>query len=331
MQVKKALAALLQNSEWSQDRRVGGPPDFLTSALDVVSAPLWDSEKHKFAGMLTVSDIINLIQYYYQMDKTYGDAEKDVERFQLSGLREVEAAIEVPSPSLYSAHPQDRLFEVCKLLSETHARRLPLLDRDEESGMETIVSVVTQYRVLKFIAMNCRQATMLRRSVKSLGIGTYVPQIATATMQTTVFDVVHLFAKGGISAVPIVDENGVVVNLYETVDVMVSRKTMTQTEPDFPLQTLVRTGAYHSLDLTIAEAILRRSSDFAGVRTCTADDSLANILELIRRERVHRFVIVQSEEEAHISGDDPSSAAQIRGKLVGMLTLSDVLKYLING
>lgn len=104
--------------------------------------------------MLTVSDIINLIQYYYQMDKTYGDAEKDVERFQLSGLREVEAAIDVPPPSLYAAHPQDRLYDTCKLLSETHARRLPLLDRDEESGMETIVSVLTQYRVLKFIAMN---------------------------------------------------------------------------------------------------------------------------------------------------------------------------------
>lgn len=40
-------------------------------------------------------------------------------------------------------------------------------------------------------------------------------------MDTTVFDVVHLFAKGGISAVPIVDANDVVVNLYETVDVMV--------------------------------------------------------------------------------------------------------------
>jgi CBS-domain-containing membrane protein len=46
--------------------------------------------------------------------------------------------------------------------------------------------------------------------------------IATATMNTTVFDVVHMFSERGISAVPIIDENGVVVNLYETVDVIVS-------------------------------------------------------------------------------------------------------------
>lgn len=36
------------------------------------------------------------------------------------------------------------------------------------------------------------------------------------------FDVVHMFSEQGISAVPIVDENGKVLNLYETVDVIVS-------------------------------------------------------------------------------------------------------------
>jgi 5'-AMP-activated protein kinase regulatory gamma subunit len=54
-----------------------------------------------------------------------------------------------------------------------------------------------------------------------LGQNPYHP-IATATMNTTVFDVVHMFSERGISAVPIIDENGVVVNLYETVDVIVS-------------------------------------------------------------------------------------------------------------
>jgi 5'-AMP-activated protein kinase, regulatory gamma subunit len=41
-------------------------------------------------------------------------------------------------------------------------------------------------------------------------------------MDTAVFDVVHMFSERGVSAVPILDENGVVINLYETVDVTVS-------------------------------------------------------------------------------------------------------------
>ena len=83
--------------------------------------------------------------------------------------------------------------------------------------------------------------------LRKLGIGTYVTSsfsspiqspidgsdsekasenpfypIATATLDTRVFDVVHLFSELGISAVPIIDDNGVVVNMYETVDVIVS-------------------------------------------------------------------------------------------------------------
>jgi CBS domain-containing protein len=83
--------------------------------------------------------------------------------------------------------------------------------------------------------MQCRDITQyLTAGVQELGIGSYVKDvtperpygpIATATMQTTVFDVVHMFSELGISAVPIVDDEGKVLNLYETVDVIVSTTT----------------------------------------------------------------------------------------------------------
>jgi 5'-AMP-activated protein kinase, regulatory gamma subunit len=81
---------------------------------------------------------------------------------------------------------------------------------------------------------------LLHLPLRKLGIGTYISPppadevlsghnpyhpIATANMTTTVFDVVHMFSERGISAVPIVDEDGVVVNLYETVDVIVRRSS----------------------------------------------------------------------------------------------------------
>ena len=40
------------------------------------------------------------------------------------------------------------------MLIQTHARRLPLIDYDTETGYEVLVSVLTQYRALKFIANN---------------------------------------------------------------------------------------------------------------------------------------------------------------------------------
>jgi CBS domain-containing protein len=136
--------------------------------------------------------------------------------------------------------------------------------------------------------------------------------LATATLQTTVFDVVHLFSDLGISAVPIVDnETGQVINLYEAVDVV----------------DLVRSNAYQVLDLTIEDALSRRSKDFPGVVTCTPEDSLASILAYVREKRAHRFVIVESDDPAsEMQGGGPG---KVPGRLVGILCLSDILKYIV--
>ncbi|WWD03089.1 hypothetical protein V865_001135 [Kwoniella europaea PYCC6329] len=282
----------------------------------VVSAPLWNTSTAKFAGMFTVQDVIHLIQYYYHTSSWEG-ATADVEQFRLHSIRDIEKALVVPPPPLLSVHPLRPLYDACRYLIRTHARRLPLIDRDTQTGGEVVISVLTQYRVLKFIAVNCRDITQyLTASVQEMGIGSYVsPEsnpdptnnpnkyypLATATMQTTVFDVVHMFSEQGISAVPIVDSDGKVLNLYETVDVI----------------TLVRNGAYQSLDLTISQALKQRAVDFPGVVTCSPKDSLSAIFSLIKIRRVHRLVVVQGR-------DDPNP-----GRLVGIISLSDIMRALI--
>jgi 5'-AMP-activated protein kinase regulatory gamma subunit len=149
------------------------------------------------------------------------------------------------------------MYEAARRLVQTHARRLPLLDFDSDTGHEVIVSVLTTYRLLKFISINVRDLELcttfftlialqchkevgqLYMGLRKLGIGKYVettPSIpetmtgatpayhplATASMTTSVFDVVHMFSELGVSSVPILDDDGVVMNLYETVDVIVS-------------------------------------------------------------------------------------------------------------
>jgi 5'-AMP-activated protein kinase regulatory gamma subunit len=61
--VKKSLTILLQNG--------------------IVSAPLWDSHTSTFAGLLTTSDYINVVQYYWQNP----DALSQIDQFRLSSLR----------------------------------------------------------------------------------------------------------------------------------------------------------------------------------------------------------------------------------------------------
>ena len=57
-------------------------------------------------------------------------------------------------------------------------------------------------------------------------------------------------------------------------------------------------GAYQALDLTIGEALHQRSPDFPGVVICTASDSLGTLMQLIKKRRVHRLVVVEGDVSA---------------------------------
>ena len=67
-----------------------------------------------------------------------------------------------------------------------------------------VVSVITQYRILKFISVNVDETELLKKSVAEIGLGTY-GDLQTASMDTSVIDVIHIMVKYSISSVPIVD------------------------------------------------------------------------------------------------------------------------------
>lgn len=91
------------------------------------------------------------------------------------------------------------------------------------------------------------------------------------------------------------------------------------------VQDLVRQNAYQVLDQTIEDALNQRSPDFTGVMTCTPADSLASILAYVRDRRCHRFVIVEPEDVPARDG----MPARKKGSLVGVLSLSDVLRFIV--
>lgn len=206
----------------------------------IVSAPLWDSKSSTFAGLLTVSDYINVIQYYWQNP----NAMSEIEKFKLNSLREIERAIGVTPIETVSIHPLRPLYEACTRLIQSRARRIPLVDVDDETQREMVVSLVTQYRILKFVSINVKETQMLRKPLRDLpGVGTY-ENLAVANMDTPVMDVIHLLVKRNISCVPIVDRDGTVLNVFEAVDVI----------------TLINGGDYEKLNYSAGKALELRSA-----------------------------------------------------------------------
>ncbi|KXJ92922.1 hypothetical protein Micbo1qcDRAFT_194255 [Microdochium bolleyi] len=258
----------------------------------IVSAPLWDSQNSRFAGLLTSTDYINLIQYYCQFPEQIDN----VEKFRLSSLRDIEKAIGVLPLETVSVHPSKPLYEACSRMLRSRARRIPLVDTDDETGRETVVSVITQYRILKFIAVNTEPHTsLLKKSVREINLGTYA-NLAIASMNSSVLDVIDMMVTGNISAVPIVDKNNVVLNVFEAVDVI----------------PCIRGGNYDELKSTVGEALSKRADDFPGIYTCQEDDRLDSLFTTLRQSRVHRIIVI--DEGMHLKG---------------IISLSDILKYVL--
>jgi CBS domain-containing protein len=138
---------------------------------------------------------------------------------------------------------------------------------DSQTDRSLVVSVVTQYRILKFVAVNVPETQKLRRPLKDINLGTY-HDIATASMDTPVIDVIHKLVERSISSVPILNADGkfiagsahdrkggkriltetsetagVVYNVFEAVDVI----------------TLIKGGVYDDLNLPVGEALKKRS------------------------------------------------------------------------
>lgn len=128
---------------------------------------------------------------------------------------------------------------------------MPLIDVDDETKRAMVVSVVTQYRILKFVAVNVSDTQLLRKPLKHLKLGTY-KNLETATMETPVFEVIHQLVNNSISSVPILNSDGIVMNVFETVDVI----------------TLIKGGVYDDLNLNVGEALQKRSE------VCTTLDVL---------------------------------------------------------
>ncbi|GFF31551.1 5'-AMP-activated protein kinase subunit gamma [Aspergillus lentulus] len=257
----------------------------------IVSAPLWDSKTSTFAGLLTTSDYINVIQYYFQNPA----ALDQIDQFRLDSLREVEKALGVAPPETISIDPERPLYEACRRMLESRARRIPLVTNDSQTDRPHVLSVVTQYRILKFVAVNVSDTQKLKKPLKEILLGTY-DNIATASMDTPVIDVIHILVERSISSVPILNSEGVVYNVFEAVDVI----------------TLIKGGVYDDLSLTVGEALKKRSAEFPGIYTCSLNDGLDTIFDTIRKSRVHRLVVVD--------GDF---------RLKGVLTLSDILQYIL--
>ncbi|XP_037036685.1 uncharacterized protein LOC119074565 isoform X2 [Bradysia coprophila] len=254
----------------------------------VRAAPLWDSEKQVFIGMLTITDFIKILQMYYTSPNSSMD---QLEEHKLDTWRNVLKAQVMP---LVSISPDASLFDAIKTLIHNRIHRLPVID--PLTG--NVLYILTHKRILRFLFLYINELpkpSCMQKTLRELRIGTY-ENIETANEETSIITALHKFVERRVSALPLVDADGHLVDIYAKFDVI----------------NLAAEKTYNDLDVSLKKANEHRNAWFEGVQKCCLDETLFTVMERIVRAEVHRLVVVDENE-----------------KVIGIISLSDILLYLV--
>jgi len=257
-------------------------------------APLWNNQEGKFAGLLTVEDFVRLVHHYYSLPAITAETAM----FEVSTLtiHSIQEKIILRNLAEQKIDPFESVLTATVQLLHTGLDTVALVSKDQHTRLDNPVGLLSRHKILRFIAQNCDQQGTFRETIVQARIGTFT-NLATAHLTTPVVEAASVLATQGFTALPVVDEQGLVVNVFEQSDIM----------------NLLLAGLFGELAMPIRDAFKYRPETYSGVLTCKADETVENLLRLFKQHsETHRFVVV----------DDA-------GKLVGMVTLQDLLIYFV--
>ncbi|KAL9895429.1 uncharacterized protein LOC119639461 isoform X2 [Glossina fuscipes] len=254
----------------------------------VRAAPLWDSQKQQFVGMLTITDFIKILRMYY---KSPNASIEQLEEHKLDTWRSVLHNEVMP---LVSIGPDASLYDAIKILIHNRIHRLPVID----PATGNVLYILTHKRILRFLFLYINELpkpSYMQKKLRDVKIGTY-DNIETADENTSIISALKKFIERRVSALPLVDAEGRLVDIYAKFDVI----------------NLAAEKTYNDLDVSLRKANEHRNEWFEGVQCCNLDESLYTILERIVRAEVHRLVVVDEQR-----------------RVIGIISLSDILLYLV--
>ncbi|GAB9471469.1 hypothetical protein Gpo141_00008678 [Globisporangium polare] len=260
---------------------------------DIKSVPIWDADQAQFVGMFTATDFVNILRHFY----IRGSPMNELAEHSIASWRAIPRSLSM-SPQregMIAVTPEDSLYEACKLLRDNRLHRLPVLDPIQNS----VLSVITHSGILEYLVATFReQRRLFDQPIFDLGIGVY-SNLITVPEDMPLMRVLHTLVERRVSALPIVDSSGMVVNIYCVSNVTELVKDRSLTQLDMPVGEILRIQA--------AEGHIGE-----GLHLCYKTDTLHMIFERFAAVKAHRLVCVDEYT-----------------RCVGIVSLSDLFNYFI--
>lgn len=236
------------------------------------AAPIWDSSRQQYMGVLTITDLIKVLQKHHLAQNILTDIEDHT-------LQNWKDLLEGSSMPIISIKPDMSLYDAIVTLTEKHIHRLPIIDPNTGE----LLYILTLKCILRFLFIyigKLPQPSYMNKKLSELKIGT-VENIQMATEATSVIEALGMFITHRISAVPIVDSFAKLKGMYSKCDVI----------------NLAIDKTYDNLDAPLKQVIAQRDIWYEGIQKCTLDDTFYDLLEKIVLSSAHRLVIVDKQDK----------------------------------
>eukprot|EP00040_Diaphanoeca_grandis_P020299 m.107980 g.107980 ORF g.107980 m.107980 type:complete len:470 (-) comp27836_c0_seq2:159-1568(-) len=249
---------------------------------------LWNSSLQQYVGMITITDFIHILRKYYVSPLVKID---ELEDHKIQTWRDVTDGRR--PRTLLCIDPMASIYDALSTLLSEKIHRLPVIDNNTGNAL----SILTLKRILWFMreAFPWDQCPkLLKMTLQELKIGS-TKNVAAVSPDTPLISVLNIFVERNISALPIIDEQGKVIDVYVKYDAI----------------KLAEDRSYDNLDIAVTKALLHRP--FTGaVLTCTLEDTLEDILQRVFKGFMPRLIIVDKQT-----------------RLIGILSLSDILSVFL--
>ncbi|KAL8188867.1 hypothetical protein R6Q57_029622 [Mikania cordata] len=287
-------------------------------------APLWNHEVSRFVGILSPLDFILILR---ELGNHGSDlTEEELETHAISAWKEGRSQVtrkfdgngSLHPKRLIDAGPHDSLKDVALKLLQNKIATIPIITHD--GSVPQLLHLATLTGVLKCICRHFKHSPaslpILQQPICSIPLGTWVPKIgesngrpfAMLRPNASLSDALSLLVQAEVSAVPIVDDNDSLLDIYCRSDITALAKDRAYAQIH-----LNELSIHQALQLTQEASATYGFFNGQRCHMCLRSDPLHKVMDRLAIPGVRRLVIVEAGSK----------------RVEGIISLTDLFRFLL--
>ncbi|TVU44222.1 hypothetical protein EJB05_03658 [Eragrostis curvula] len=288
-------------------------------------APLWDSFRGQFVGLLSPLDFILILREL----ETHGSnlTEEQLETHTISAWKEAKRQTYGRNDGQWRQHlvhatPYESLRDIALKILQNEISTVPIIYSSSTDGsFPQLLHLASLSGILKCICRYFKNSTgnlpILNQPVCTVPLGSWVPKIgdpngrplAMLRPNAPLSSALNMLVQAGVSSIPIVDENDSLLDTYSRSDITALAKDKVYTHVRLDEMTIHQA-------LQLGQDANTPFGFFNGQRCqmCLRSDPLLKVMERLANPGVRRVFIVEAGSK----------------RVEGIISLRDIFKFLLS-